>query len=108
MSGQAASYYDPNQGFNAAGQGSNYTNTYQERNGNYQNYPPQQNYQQPTVESKPPPPPYPENTPPPQSSYSFDEAFKIEKPKFNDLWAGLLVRNSLIWSDYSSTDGYFS
>ncbi|KAJ5577677.1 uncharacterized protein N7459_006641 [Penicillium hispanicum] len=90
MSGQAASYYDPNQGFDAHGQGSNYSSGYQERNGNYPNYPPQPNYQQPAAEPKPPPP-YPENAPPPQSGYNFDEAFKIEKPQFNDLWAGLLL-----------------
>lgn len=80
MSGQAASYYNPNQGFDAQGQ-SGYTNGYQQ-NGNYQ---------PPAGEPKPPPP-YPENAPPPQSGQTFDQAFKIEGPKYNDIWAGLLVR----------------
>jgi hypothetical protein len=85
MSGQAASYYNdgfaqpqpqqPSQGYN---------------NGNYGNYNPnyqpnQPTYQQPEVK----PPQYQQNVP--QSGYSFDQAFKIEKPKWNDLWAGLLV-----------------
>ncbi|KAJ3499297.1 hypothetical protein NLG97_g462 [Lecanicillium saksenae] len=38
-----------------------------------------------------PPPPYGYN--PPQANdekYGFDQAFKIEKPKYNDLWAGIL------------------
>lgn len=29
---------------------------------------------------------------PPENPPSYDELFKIEKPKFNDIWAGLLVR----------------
>lgn len=48
--------------------------------------------------------PYDPNQPPPyghqayQASqagagpYTFDQAFKIERPKWNDLWAGILVR----------------
>jgi hypothetical protein len=81
MSGQAASYYNPNQGFDAQGQ-SGYTNGYQQ-NGNYQ---------PPAAEPKPPPP-YPENAaPPPQSGQTFDQAFKVDGPKYNDIWAGLLVR----------------
>ncbi|KAJ2976584.1 hypothetical protein NQ176_g4866 [Zarea fungicola] len=38
------------------------------------------------------PPPYSYN--PPQSNdekYGFNQAFKIEKPKYNDLWAGILL-----------------
>ncbi|KAK5989811.1 Protein PNS1 [Cladobotryum mycophilum] len=38
-----------------------------------------------------PPPPYSFN--PPQANdekYSYDDAFKLEKPKYNDLWAGIL------------------
>lgn len=100
MSGQAASYYDPGQGFEGQGQSAphekkneNYTNGYDQRNnGNYQppvNYQQQPaNDQQPGPEQKPQQPPYPDN-PPPYST--FDEAFKIEKPKYNDIWAGLLV-----------------
>ncbi|KAG6038174.1 putative choline transporter, neither null mutation nor overexpression affects choline transport [Claviceps citrina] len=38
------------------------------------------------------PPPYSYN-PPKESdpNYTFDQAFKIEKPKYNDLWAGILM-----------------
>ncbi|KAG5922984.1 putative choline transporter, neither null mutation nor overexpression affects choline transport [Claviceps capensis] len=38
------------------------------------------------------PPPYSYN-PPKESdpNYSFDQAFKIEKPKYNDIWAGILM-----------------
>lgn len=110
MSGQAASYYDQSQGFDPRGQPnySNQQNGYQQPPADYQpnygqpNYPQpdyqqpgyqQPNYQQPP-ESKPPPQPqYPENPPPPYST--FDQAFKIEKPKYNDLWAGLLVSSPL-------------
>lgn len=94
MSGQAASYYN-NEGFaHPQPQQPNYG--YQ-NTGNYGNYEPpanyqapyqQPNYQQPAAEPKPPPE-YQQNVP--QSGYSFDQAFKIEKPKWNDLWAGLLV-----------------
>lgn len=94
MSGQAASYYDPNQGFGSQGQpyayntnGTNGYNYNDPRNGYYQQPPPQP--QQPVPEAKPAaPPPYPDN-PPPYST--FDEAFKIDRPKYNDIWAGLLV-----------------
>lgn len=96
MSGQAASYYDPNQGFDSQSQpygyttnGTNGANGYHyndQRNGYYQQ-PPQP--QQPAPEAKPAaPPPYPDD-PPPYST--FDEAFKIDRPKYNDIWAGLLV-----------------
>ncbi|KAJ5588248.1 hypothetical protein N7537_010926 [Penicillium hordei] len=95
MSGQAASYY------NEVPQGQppqpNYG--YDQQHGNYQqpyNPPapyPQPNYQQPTYQQPPveakPPPQYHQNVP--ESGYSFDQAFKIEKPKWNDLWAGLLL-----------------
>ena len=94
MSGQAASYYDPNEGF-AQEQGKvkpdNYNNDYEQRGNGYQP-------QQPAPEAKPPgPPEYPDHPPPPYST--FDEAFKIEKPKWNDVWAGLLVSDirDLAW-----------
>lgn len=77
MSGQAASYYNANQSFNEPAH-----NGYQ-ANPEYQH----------TGEGKPaqePPPTYN------QAVYGFDEAFKVEKPKFNDIWAGLLVRYSRI------------
>ncbi len=30
--------------------------------------------------------------PPQYEKESFDQVFRIEKPKYNDLWAGILVR----------------
>ncbi|CAG8280275.1 unnamed protein product [Penicillium salamii] len=97
MSGQAASYYN-NEGFAHpqaqlqppaynTGQGNYQQPNYQPQPQYQQNFQPQPNYQQP-AEVKPPPN-FQQNVP--QSGYSFDEAFKIEKPKWNDLWAGLLL-----------------
>ncbi|CAG8940292.1 unnamed protein product [Penicillium salamii] len=99
MSGQAASYYNnegfahpqaqpqqPTYGYNT-GQGNYQQPNYQPQPQYQQNFQPQPNYQQP-AEVKPPPN-FQQNAP--QSGYSFDEAFKIEKPKWNDLWAGLLL-----------------
>ncbi|PYH42365.1 choline transporter-like family protein [Aspergillus saccharolyticus JOP 1030-1] len=94
MSGQAASYYNTNQSFGGP--------------------PPQQQQQQqqqPYYNPEAPqgapsqpnhsnggyargPEPKPPQEPPPtynQAVYGFDEAFKVEKPKWNDLWAGLLL-----------------
>ena len=70
--------------------------------GYQQPYPPpqQQSYPPPQQQPYPPqdpkytvqPPTYGENFVPPQDNkQSFQETFKIKKPKFNDLWAGLLV-----------------
>ncbi|KAF2141481.1 uncharacterized protein K452DRAFT_319085 [Aplosporella prunicola CBS 121167] len=56
-------------------------------------------YQPQDAQKYPPPPPQygqnypPPNGPPPQGygdKPSFDQAFKIERPKWNDLWAGIL------------------
>lgn len=94
MSGQAASYYDPNQGF-AQGPQQQQPQQQPYYNYNYNNaYDPRNNANYPPVEVKPPqypPQEQPPPPPPPQLGYYFDDAFKIEKPKFNDLWAGLLV-----------------
>lgn len=66
-------------------------------------------YPPPPPQQQPPPqmqmqmqkPPYDPNQPPPYGyqapqpgagPYTFDQAFKVEKPKWNDLWAGILVR----------------
>lgn len=83
--GQAASYY---QGAPAPAQNNNYYQM-QEPAG-YPQQPPQyaQNYAPPS------------GPPPPQNGYAqqnygekpgFDQAFKIERPKWNDWWAGVLV-----------------
>lgn len=78
MTGQAASYYDPNQTFQPGyGHGSHFPPS----NPGYQNL-----YARPP-EPKPPQEPPTYN----QAVYGFDDAFKVEKPRFNDLWAGLLV-----------------
>lgn len=97
--GEADNYYNANQRGNDAGyyqqQQSGYNN-----GGNYQQ--PPMNYQQ-----QPPPPPqqYQLSYPPPNGNgyttaqgidgekYSFDQTFNIPKPKYNDLWAGILVSN---------------
>ncbi|CAG8335990.1 unnamed protein product [Penicillium nalgiovense] len=109
MSGQAASYY--NEGLPQGRPQPNYEN-YQQPNAPPAPYPqpnypqpnyPQPNYQQPNYQQpsyqqptyqQPPPEPKPapqyyQNVP--ESGYNFDQAFKIEKPKWNDLWAGLLL-----------------
>jgi hypothetical protein len=68
----------------------------QEYNQNYA--PPQQNYGPPPPQNYPPPQGLPPSQQPPngyaQMDYgekpNFDQAFKIEKPKYNDWWAGVL------------------
>ncbi|KAM4057245.1 plasma-membrane choline transporter [Hirsutella rhossiliensis] len=61
----------------------NYNGGNQQAWGNNQSYPQQPNYGAP--------PPYSVNPPQPNDDkYSFDEAFKLEKPKYNDVWAGVL------------------
>ncbi|PYI02274.1 protein pns1 [Aspergillus sclerotiicarbonarius CBS 121057] len=83
MSGQASSYYNPTQGFGEQQQQPyNY-------NGNYRGPEPkpQGPPQGPPGPSGPPGPPPTYN----QAVYGFDEAFKVERPKYNDIWAGLLL-----------------
>lgn len=69
MSGQAASYYDPQQVFEDPRPA------------------PQPQYNNYQVEHKQPPP-YTDQSPP---VYDFSQAFRIERPQFHDVWAGLLV-----------------
>ncbi|KAK9435777.1 Choline transporter-like protein [Metarhizium brunneum] len=70
----------------------------------YQQPPPQGYYNQSQDQNQngyhQPPPPDQYGAPPPYSfnppkgndpNYSFDQAFKVEKPKWNDLWAGILL-----------------
>jgi hypothetical protein len=57
----------------------------------YQHAPPQgppaqQNYDDPSKYTQP----APTYQPPQDSKEGFDQTFKVEKPKWNDLWAGLL------------------
>lgn len=67
-----------------------YNNNTPAYNGNQQQQQPMNGYQDHPYG---PPPPYSFN--PPQreddEKYSFNDAFKLEKPKYNDWWAGLLV-----------------
>lgn len=110
MSGQAASYYDQNQSFQPGygpppnqpnpGYGNGYPP--QQPNPGYGNgYAPNQSdpgYQYNGGSDIHEPKQQQQQGPPPtynQAVYGFDEAFKIEKPKWNDLWAGLLVGLSL-------------
>lgn len=64
----------------------------------YQQPDPYQAYQQPPpVQQQPPPPPQQQYGAPVggygefDEKQSFDQTFKIEGPKWNDLWAGILV-----------------
>jgi hypothetical protein len=73
MSGEAASYY----------QGGPAPQEQQQ----YQQQPPPQQQQQQQQQYQP----EKISAPPTQGGWGYDEAFKIEKPKFNDIWAGLLL-----------------
>jgi hypothetical protein len=64
---------------------------YGEAAGYYNNQPPPAN---PYYSQQQPPAPQQYNGPPPreyQEKPMFDQAFKIERPKYNDLWAAILV-----------------
>ncbi|KAL8739607.1 MAG: hypothetical protein Q9190_007609 [Brigantiaea leucoxantha] len=74
--------------------------------------PPNQYQMQQPYEQAPyqqPPPNYGQNyqnTAPPQPSggkQTFDQAFKLEKPKYNDLWAGILL--ILVFLGYTAISG---
>jgi len=63
----------------------------------YQQYPPpqqQQQYNGPPKQQYAPPPPQNGNGkqdgPPEYGSHSFAQSFKVDKPKYNDLWAAIL------------------
>lgn len=104
MSGQAAGYYNNPQGYQNGAQ-QQYQQPLQPQ---YQQQPPNGGPQyamqnpggynnQNGYESKPtqPPPTYGQNfTAPTDGKQTFDQTFKIQKPKFNDIWAGILVRSS--------------
>jgi hypothetical protein len=93
--GESDSYYDPRQGTG------NYNYQQQQPNQYQQQYQQQYQYQQP-----PPLPPQPQQYPPQNQGvanggyggesgcdekHTFEQTFQIEKPKWNDLWAGALV-----------------
>lgn len=84
--GESADYY------------TNGTNGYQGPKENYQMQPPppsQQPYQQQYngPQNMPPPPTYQQNSGQwnQNEKPTFDQAFKVDKPKYNDLWAGALL-----------------
>jgi hypothetical protein len=71
-----------------------YANQPQQQYGGQPPYGNQQPYQQP-YPNQPPNMPPPNNGPPNGGGYgdekvTFDQNFKIQKPKWNDLWAGIL------------------
>lgn len=88
--GEAADYYQQPQAPQQA-----YSNGYNNNSAPYQ--PPQDGQKQ---FSQPPPNYAPNYGPPngadPNAAYgekpTFEQTFKLDKPKYNDLWAGILVR----------------
>ncbi|KAL2004558.1 hypothetical protein VTN00DRAFT_3443 [Thermoascus crustaceus] len=74
MSDQAASYYNPDQAFHEVQPGHQPAYPYKDVQEPKQQYPPQ--YVPPNVPNDQPP--------------QYDEVFKIEEPKYHDVWAGLL------------------
>ncbi|KXJ89328.1 plasma-membrane choline transporter-domain-containing protein [Microdochium bolleyi] len=116
MAAQGQNYYSPpdnNYGYsNSGGYNNGYNNNqnnWQPQQNQYQpppppNYgqPPPEQYAMPNYQQPQGPPPQQQQPPPQQPSYNgggygngdekgtFDQAFKIEKPKWNDLWAGIL------------------
>lgn len=88
MSGEAASYYNSTQGYQSSEQPA-----YQQQQPWAPQYPMQTSGNGHGSELPQPPPSYGQNfTAPTDGKQSFEQTFKIQKPKFNDIWAGLLVR----------------
>ena len=98
MSGQAASYYGANQSFQQqappGAQGYSYNNNGINNDNNsmnnYHNNPndsanDHQNAQEPKQSTY--------NPAQSNQAWNFDVAFKVDRPKYNDIWAGLLVRD---------------
>ena len=88
--GEAASYFNQQPTYGPNGYGSGPQMEYAPQP------PPQQNRQQKAPYDPSQPPPYghqPYQAPQAGAGpYTFDQAFKVERPKWNDLWAGILVR----------------
>jgi len=108
--GEAETYFQSGQGGGDEGNQSYNQPGYNQGQGSYNQAPNQSGYNQgPGMEYQKPPPEQPPFSQPPQQyggpppsygyqppqpgteKYSFDDAFKVEKPKWNDLWAGILV-----------------
>ena len=97
MSGQASSYYNANQSFGDQPQPQPPQQQQQYAYYNYNQAPQPAPNQHNGGDYRGPEPKPPQGTPqgpPPtynQAVYGFDEAFQVERPKYNDIWAGLLV-----------------
>ena len=104
--GEADNYYTPNAGQWQQQQNANWQQ--QQQYGQQQQW--QQQPQQQQAYNQPPPPP-PQNQQPyvaPNGNgydtgyydekHSFNQTFKIDKPKYNDVWAAILVIPSLSYS----------
>ncbi|KAL2818855.1 plasma-membrane choline transporter-domain-containing protein [Aspergillus granulosus] len=89
MRNHAFRYYNPNQTFEQPQ--SAYQNPQLGYQNGYQPTPAQYQYNGHHSEPKPPPPTQGEPPTYNQAVYGFDDAFKVEQPKFHDLWAGLLL-----------------
>lgn len=91
--GEAEGYYQsPNNGYQMNGppQGGQWQQPQQQQQQNYGNgAPQQQGGYGPPPGGMPPPPNYGQQYSGDQKP-QFEEAFKIEKPKWNDIWAGVL------------------
>lgn len=102
--GESDSYYNPNQG-RAPPQPQYGDQNYGYQQAGYNAPPPPPQQQPPMNYQQPPPGPPQQQLYPPQDGgsngyggqtgfdekHSFEQTFKIEKPKWNDLWAGVLV-----------------
>ncbi|KAK2616479.1 pH nine-sensitive protein 1 [Conoideocrella luteorostrata] len=87
-------WQQPNYGQQYAQQGYGQQPQYQQQQ--QQQQPPPQDYNnqsqgQNGYQAYGQPPPYSYNPPKGNEQYNFDQAFKIEKPKYNDLWAAILI-----------------
>lgn len=78
MSGEAASYYNTDQVFQDPRPA---PPPQQDNKHGYQQGPPQDEKYRPDKAA----------TDGGQGAYDFNQAFKIEKPRYNDIWAGVLV-----------------
>lgn len=131
MSGQNAGYYnmDSQQGYNMNGYGGQqqqqqwgqqqgYQQQYGQQYQEQQQPPPpqQQQYQPPSggpeyqqqkwngPQHMPPPPNYQQNFGESDTKPDFQQAFKIEKPKWNDLWAAILFL--AVFAGFAALSGY--
>ncbi|KJX95679.1 protein pns1 [Zymoseptoria brevis] len=105
--GQAQGYYNEQQQYNNAPPPKQYQQ--------YEQGPPPQQYQQQQYqqydnggpgpqEQMPNPPSYGQNYSSPDGKAGFEQTFKVERPKWNDLWAGALL--IVVFLGYVAISGY--